>query len=120
MEENNNMTFDDFIVQPEEEMEVTGRLIVAEELLTHKFLSPDNAKYFEYLPETSKAYQRGWNDALDMAVTSSPTVIDPRLKKIKKICDDAFNNPDTQDIDKYRAQALANIYAIFLYGDNAP
>lgn len=120
MEEINNMTFDDFIVQPEEETEVTGRLIVAEELLTHKFLSPDNDKYFECLPETSKAYQRGWNDALDMAVERSPVVTDPRLKKIEEICRDAFNNPNTQDINLYRAQALANIYAMFIYGLEAP
>lgn len=60
-----------------------------------------------------------WSDDFPPRTTSECDE-DPRLNKIKKICEDAFNNPDTQDIDKYRAQALANIYAIFLYGDNAP
>ena len=96
------------------------KLINAKELATHKFLSPDNDKYYEKLPETIKAYQRGWNDALDMAVEKSPVVTDPRLKKIEEICRDAFSTPDTQDINLYRAQALANIYAMFIYGLEAP
>ena len=37
------------------------------------------------------------------------------LTEIEKITREAFNNPDTQDINLYRAQALANILAIFEY-----
>ena len=37
------------------------------------------------------------------------------LSKIKNITVDAFNNPETQDINLYRAQALANIKAVFVY-----
>lgn len=38
-----------------------------------------------------------------------------KLAKIEQICKDAFSDPETQDINLYRAQALANIYAIFIY-----
>lgn len=38
-----------------------------------------------------------------------------RLQEIERIAREAFNDPDTQDINLYRAQALANIYAIFEY-----
>ena len=38
-----------------------------------------------------------------------------KLDKIEKITREAFNNPDTRDINLYRAQALANILAIFEY-----
>ena len=37
------------------------------------------------------------------------------LKAIGKICEQAFGDPETEDINLYRAQALANIYAIFQY-----
>lgn len=37
------------------------------------------------------------------------------LKTIEDIARDAFNDPETLDINYYRAQALANIYAIFEY-----
>jgi len=38
-----------------------------------------------------------------------------RLSKIEAIARDAFNDPDTQDINLYRAQKLADIFAIFEY-----
>lgn len=38
-----------------------------------------------------------------------------RLQEIERIAREAFNDPETQDINLYRAQALANIYAIFEY-----
>jgi hypothetical protein len=38
-----------------------------------------------------------------------------KLQEIEKITREAFNNPETQDIDLYRAQALANILAVFEY-----
>ena len=37
------------------------------------------------------------------------------LKTIEDIARDAFSDPETLDINYYRAQALANIYAIFEY-----
>lgn len=38
-----------------------------------------------------------------------------KLKEIEKIAREAFSNPDTQDINLYRAQALAKIFQIFEY-----
>ena len=38
-----------------------------------------------------------------------------QLQKIERIAREAFSNPDTQDINLYRAQALANIFAVFEY-----
>lgn len=38
-----------------------------------------------------------------------------KLREIEKITREAFNNPETQDINLYRAQALANILAVFEY-----
>ena len=38
-----------------------------------------------------------------------------KLQEIEKITREAFNNPDTKDLDLYRAQALANILAVFEY-----
>lgn len=38
-----------------------------------------------------------------------------KLKAIEKITREAFNNPETRDINLYRAQALANILAVFEY-----
>ena len=40
-----------------------------------------------------------------------------KLRKIEEITREAFNNPDTLDINLYRAQALANIFHIFEYGE---
>ena len=39
-----------------------------------------------------------------------------KLEIIEKITRDAFNNPDTCDLDLYRAQALAKILAVFEQG----
>ena len=36
-----------------------------DDVKNHKFLSPDNPDYFDKLPEITKGYQKGWNDALD-------------------------------------------------------
>lgn len=38
-----------------------------------------------------------------------------RLSKIEQIVREAFNDPETLDINLYRAQALANILHIFEY-----
>ena len=38
-----------------------------------------------------------------------------RLLVIEKIAREAFNDPDTQDINLYRAQKLADIFALFEY-----
>lgn len=38
-----------------------------------------------------------------------------RLRAIEDITRKAFDNPETQDINLYRAQTLANIFAIFEY-----
>lgn len=38
-----------------------------------------------------------------------------RLEQIERIARDAFSDPDTQDINLYRAQALAKIFQIFEY-----
>ena len=39
-----------------------------------------------------------------------------KLEIIEKITRDAFNNPETCDLDLYRAQALAKILAVFDQG----
>jgi hypothetical protein len=36
-----------------------------DDVKNHKFLSPDDPDYFGKLPEITKGYQKGWNDALD-------------------------------------------------------
>jgi hypothetical protein len=38
-----------------------------------------------------------------------------KLEAIERICREAFSQPDTLNVDLYRAQALANVYGIFLY-----
>lgn len=40
-----------------------------------------------------------------------------KLAKIEQICKDAFSDPETLDINLYRAQALANIYHLFIYDE---
>lgn len=39
------------------------------------------------------------------------------LSEIEKIARDAFNDPDTLDINLYRAQALARIFQLFEYNN---
>lgn len=41
------------------------------------------------------------------------------LKQIENIAREAFSDPDTRDINLYRAQALAKIYQIFEYNGSA-
>ena len=38
-----------------------------------------------------------------------------KLQEIERISREAFSNPETQDINLYRAQKLADIFAIFEY-----
>lgn len=38
-----------------------------------------------------------------------------KLQEIERIAREAFSNPDTLDINLYRAQALAKIFQIFEY-----
>ena len=38
-----------------------------------------------------------------------------KLREIERIAREAFSNPETQDINLYRAQKLADIFAIFEY-----
>lgn len=57
----------------------------------------------ETIKKTSEDLQQTYQKELD------------KLAKIEQICKDAFSDPETQDINLYRAQALANIYHLFLY-----
>lgn len=57
----------------------------------------------EAIKKTSEDLQQTYQKELD------------KLAKIEQICKDAFSDPETQDINLYRAQALANIYHLFLY-----
>ena len=60
-------------------------------------------------------------DNLDMKIPAHIETFDLAIKalrnidKIEEITREAFNNPETQDINLYRAQALANILAVFEY-----
>lgn len=38
-----------------------------------------------------------------------------KLEAIERICREAFSQPDTNNLEYFRAQALANVYGIFLY-----
>ena len=57
----------------------------------------------EAIKKTSEDLQQTYQKELD------------KLEKIEQICKEAFSDPETQDINLYRAQALANIYHLFLY-----
>ena len=57
----------------------------------------------EAIKKTSEDLQQTYQKELD------------KLAKIEQICKEAFSDPETQDINLYRAQALANIYALFIY-----
>lgn len=50
------------------------RLIDADELKHHKFLTPDAVEAKKWLPAETKGYQLGWNDAIDAIVDNAPTV----------------------------------------------
>lgn len=41
-----------------------------------------------------------------------------KLNEIEEIARDAFNDPDTLDINLYRAQALAKVLQIFEYEED--
>ena len=57
----------------------------------------------EVIKKTSEDLQQTYQKELD------------KLAKIEQICKEAFSDPETLDINLYRAQALANIYHLFLY-----
>jgi rubrerythrin len=50
------------------------RLIDADELKSHKFLTPDNPQATRCFDEKIKAYQKGWNDAIETIIDNAPTV----------------------------------------------
>lgn len=50
------------------------RLIDADELKKHKFLTPDAVEAKRWLPAETKGYQLGWNEAIDAIVDNVPTV----------------------------------------------
>ena len=50
------------------------RLIDADELRHHKFLTPDAVEVKKWLPKETKTYQQGWNDAIDAIIDNAPTV----------------------------------------------
>lgn len=50
------------------------RLIDADKLNEHKFLSVDNPNVKKYYPKTITEYQKGWNDAIDAIIDNAPTV----------------------------------------------
>lgn len=66
-----------------------------------------------YDPEEDSEDYNEISDQLEILVELKEARI--RLQEIERIAREAFNNPETQDINLYRAQALANIYAIFEY-----
>lgn len=50
------------------------RLIDADALKNHKFLTPNAVEAEKWLPKETKAYQKGWNDAIDAIIDNAPTV----------------------------------------------
>lgn len=59
-------------------------LISREALKEHKFLSPDNPNATRFYNETTKAYQKGWNDCIDAIIDNAPTVKTFTLADIEK------------------------------------
>lgn len=55
------------------------RLIDADELGRHKFLTPDAVEAKKWLPKETKAYQQGWNEAIDAIIDNAPTVVNEML-----------------------------------------
>lgn len=81
-----------------------------ETLLTKKDRYPTVADVIEEICcDLDGTSLNGFDNAPTVDTTSE------KLAKIEQICKDAFSNPETQDINLYRAQALANIYHLFLY-----
>lgn len=64
-------------------------------------------------PEEDSEDYNEISDQLEILVELKEARI--RLQEIERIARLAFNNPDTQDINLYRAQALAKIFQIFEY-----
>lgn len=50
------------------------RLIDADKLKEHKFLTPDAEEAKKWLPAETQGYQLGWNDCIDTIVDNAPTV----------------------------------------------
>ena len=61
------------------------RLIDADELKEHKFLSPDNPNATRFYDETTKAYQKGWNDCVDAIIGHAPTVSPKQGEWLEKV-----------------------------------
>ncbi len=62
----------------------------------------------ETIKKTSEDLQQTYQKELD------------KLEKIRKMCEDAFSNPETLDpdmhrVNMYRSQTLAKIYQLFIY-----
>jgi hypothetical protein len=53
------------------------RLIDADKLKEHKFLTPDAEEAKKWLPAETQGYQLGWNDCIDAIVDNAPTVERP-------------------------------------------
>lgn len=64
-------------------------------------------------PEEDSYYIQTLTDELEALVELKESRI--RLKRIEELAREAFNNPDTINIDLYRAQKLAEIFQIFEY-----
>lgn len=78
-------------------------LISRSELKHHKFLSPDNPNATRFYDETTKAYQKGWNDAIDAIIDNAPTV--------------ELTEAEIQEVLNKRCMtAVANEYLIALHG----
>ena len=50
------------------------RLIDADKLKEHKFLTPDAEEAKKWLPAETQGYQLGWNDAIDAIVDNVPPI----------------------------------------------
>lgn len=64
-------------------------------------------------PEEDSDYIQMLTDELEALIELKEARI--RLNRIEEIAREAFNNPDTLDINLYRAQKLAEIFQIFEY-----
>ena len=50
------------------------RLIDADKLKEHKFLTPDAVEAKKWLPAETQGYQLGWNDCIDTIVDNAPPI----------------------------------------------
>lgn len=62
-----------------------GDLISREALKEHKFLTPDNPNATRFYDETTKAYQKGWNDCVDAIIDNAPTISPKQGEWIEKV-----------------------------------